>query len=870
MHSVVAGPLKVFPSLKRPTLEVIVDDASLAHVPTSGDEKDPNALIQKLIDNQILQPKHFTDLLSAVRLPNKNKFPANDIEGTSDERSQYFRPDEHLRITRTQRILNQFQDVFFRSHDRDRFLPKIVNVLLRVKSEEGAVVVERGLLSPEVVLSTFHQVFEKRCKFYERTGVSKPAIEKWKEKVLGEVSDYSTALTQYKRGRRILDIAIELERAPRVISSWIKGSKLPRSLFWLSYEAPATRVVKIPRDESPEFAYLLGVYASSDRGVKRGFKLQSQDLDAVRKVKEAIHEVFGINIEIKKKEIGTLGNERPTYQIFFQSKTLLNYLAKATLQNSRIPWEHVVTASERKAYLQGILDFNSSVTSGSNTHRGEKRSHACVEIGLLKREAFREDLQVLFKMNGIYPLCGGGGALQIKGKTDLLALKEVGFNASRKEKKLEEELIKGSHRKTEYGPQQYVQVIALAKSGMGDTAISRITKVGRDLILSWRLERSVPERVKRYRAICEIEARKENPDCIGFLCREWEINPFLARTIAKKVSFEELPEKSEQLRAKGIDPRVNPKALLSGFEKFLIDPDADGAPVISSDLESYIASIKQFPILTKSEQRSLVASAQMGDLSARNKVITSNLLFVVHVARKFEGGGVSLMDLVLEGNTGLMHAVDKFNLERKGRDGNLISFTGYAKLWIIQRIRKAILESELVHIPEYLKRAHKKYKAAQAELARIKKTTPTREEIVQHLGWARGKAENVEAATKLAAAERVDENFVAAGGADENLSKAALRTTRDRLLLKRNISLAFDALGIKGETRKVLFMKYGLGKHNLPYSNEEIGKALGMTTMKVHVIAENAKEAFRINNRVLAVRRLMHYFEQMRTSTANL
>lgn len=101
-------------------------------------------------------------------------------------------------------------------------------------------------------------------------------------------------------------------------------------------------------------------------------------------------------------------------------------------------------------------------------------------------------------------------------------------------------------------------------------------------------------------------------------------------------------------------------------------------------LNDYLRDISKFKILDSSEVIQLIKQAQEGDIRARDKVIYSNIRFVVTVAKQFQNRGVPLMDLISEGNIGLAHAVDKFNPE-KG-----VPFLSYAIWWIKQKIYNAI------------------------------------------------------------------------------------------------------------------------------------------------------------------------------------
>ena len=118
-------------------------------------------------------------------------------------------------------------------------------------------------------------------------------------------------------------------------------------------------------------------------------------------------------------------------------------------------------------------------------------------------------------------------------------------------------------------------------------------------------------------------------------------------------------------------------------------------PSFSGDLlVSYISSVRRYPLLTQEDEVRLGRLVQQGDVKARNSMITSNLRLVIKVARDYRTRGVPMLDLIEEGNLGLIHAVNKFDPERGFR------FSTYATWWIRQGIEHAVMnQSRLVRLP---------------------------------------------------------------------------------------------------------------------------------------------------------------------------
>ena len=131
-------------------------------------------------------------------------------------------------------------------------------------------------------------------------------------------------------------------------------------------------------------------------------------------------------------------------------------------------------------------------------------------------------------------------------------------------------------------------------------------------------------------------------------------------------------------------------------EKSLVSEEKDiPVPAFSGDLlVSYISSVRRYPLLTQEDEVRLGRLVKQGDVKARNFMITSNLRLVIKVARDYRTRGVPMLDLIEEGNLGLIHAVNKFDPERGFR------FSTYATWWIRQGIEHAVMnQSRLVRLP---------------------------------------------------------------------------------------------------------------------------------------------------------------------------
>jgi len=145
-------------------------------------------------------------------------------------------------------------------------------------------------------------------------------------------------------------------------------------------------------------------------------------------------------------------------------------------------------------------------------------------------------------------------------------------------------------------------------------------------------------------------------------------------------------------------------------------------PAEDKGLQKYLSNIADIPTLSREEEKQLIIKAQNGDQSAMNKLIESNLKFVVRVASKFQGKGLTLSELISEGNIGLIKAIKRFDVKRNTK---LIT---YAVWWIRQAIRYAIYEkNRLIRIPakaistlNKIEDAKQKHRASKGEEASLK------------------------------------------------------------------------------------------------------------------------------------------------------
>ena len=135
---------------------------------------------------------------------------------------------------------------------------------------------------------------------------------------------------------------------------------------------------------------------------------------------------------------------------------------------------------------------------------------------------------------------------------------------------------------------------------------------------------------------------------------------------------------------------------------------------VRAPLETYLAEINDTRLLSAEEERDLAMRIEDGDSEARDHMVRANLRLVVNIARSYAGKGLTLQDLIAEGNLGLMHAVEYFDPEVGVR------FSTYAQYWIKQSMDRVIKNcGKSIRIPSYMHQMVKNWNAATRELGEL-------------------------------------------------------------------------------------------------------------------------------------------------------
>jgi RNA polymerase primary sigma factor len=254
-------------------------------------------------------------------------------------------------------------------------------------------------------------------------------------------------------------------------------------------------------------------------------------------------------------------------------------------------------------------------------------------------------------------------------------------------------------------------------------------------------------------------------------------------------------------------------------------------------LSMYLSEINRIPLLTREEEDETARAASRGDMKARNRLVNANLRFVVNVAKKYQGQGLPLSDLISEGNIGLLNAVERYDVD-KG-----YHFISYAVWWIRQAVLKAICEkSRMIRLP--MNRAN--------ELVQIEKAR----KLTQEGYSADGEIQEIAQLCRMDSDHVADllnisrdlvslDNPVYTAGKDSSILGDFIEDDHYRSpdqyavegALQDDIETVLDTLNEK--EADIIRYRYGLG-NRAPMSLKEIGDRFNLTKERIRQIEKKA------------------------------
>lgn len=260
-------------------------------------------------------------------------------------------------------------------------------------------------------------------------------------------------------------------------------------------------------------------------------------------------------------------------------------------------------------------------------------------------------------------------------------------------------------------------------------------------------------------------------------------------------------------------------------------------------LQRYLFDIEAYPTLSAEEETNLVKQIKLGDKTAVDKLVNANLRYVVWVARKYRSDGTALMELISEGNQGLIEAANKFD----GSTGN--RFITYATYWIQKYILEYLAQShDAVYIPKYQAESLRRVRKASALFEQQHDRTPRPHELANQLGM---KEEDVLFLLSLNQHSESFDKPINMGDQDESITFADVfqddeadetdhKLTRDSLTT--DIQRAFGLLNDREQ--QVLMYIYGIGTDKL--TQQEIAQMLSISIPRVWQIKDRALHKLKV------------------------
>ncbi|MEX2147381.1 MAG: sigma-70 family RNA polymerase sigma factor [Candidatus Rokuibacteriota bacterium] len=251
-----------------------------------------------------------------------------------------------------------------------------------------------------------------------------------------------------------------------------------------------------------------------------------------------------------------------------------------------------------------------------------------------------------------------------------------------------------------------------------------------------------------------------------------------------------------------------------------------------ANLGVYLRDISRIPLLGREEEAELARRVRQGDEAAKARMVESNLRLVVQIARRYRNRGLPLLDLIEEGNLGLLHAVDKFDPDRGTR------FSTYATWWIRQAVTRALAnQARIIRLPVHVEALLGRYVREQQRLTQALGRPPTPEELASALKSTVAEIEELEEIRQqpvsLDAPVAEGESTTTLG--DLIADRAADPAETLSALLRRRADLVSVLDDLAANERTVLRHRFGL-EGEAPQTLEAIGARLGLSRERVRQI----------------------------------
>ncbi len=271
-------------------------------------------------------------------------------------------------------------------------------------------------------------------------------------------------------------------------------------------------------------------------------------------------------------------------------------------------------------------------------------------------------------------------------------------------------------------------------------------------------------------------------------------------------------------------------------EEIVLDDKAYLDDIADDSVRLYLREIGKIPLLTAEEELALAHRVVAGEKKAKDQMAEANMRLVVSIAKRYVGRGLDLLDLIQEGNTGLLRAVEKFDPD-KG-----FKFSTYATWWIRQAITRAIADqARTIRIPVHMVETINKLLRTQRRLTQELNREPTNEEIAKEMEIDVEKVEHImkikQDISSLDASVRDDEEDSVLGDFIEDEDTVTPEEAATGQLLKEHVKDMLSALTEREQ--KILKLRFGL-EDGKSHTLEEVGQEFSVTRERIRQIEAKA------------------------------